>query len=95
MLLDGAPAFKILGVYRVKRVSSRGSTAPRPWASLAIRLSGSSRFESEGEQLSAPEGSVIYIPEGVSFSILLMNILSPYIEIWTRRVALGAGGKVK
>lgn len=34
-------------------------------------------------------------PEGVSFSILLMNILSPYIEIWTRRVALGAGGKVK
>ena len=68
MLLDGAPAFKILGVYRVKRDSSRGSTAPRPWASLAIRLSGSSRFESEGEQVSAPEGSVIYIPEGVSFS---------------------------
>jgi len=68
MLLESAPAFKILGVYRVKRAAGRGSTAPRPWASLAIRLSGSSRFESEGESISAPEGSVIYIPEGVSFS---------------------------
>jgi electron transport complex protein RnfD len=28
-------------------------------------------------------------PEGVSFSILLMNILSPYIEKWTERPALG------
>ena len=68
MLLDSAPAFKILGAYRVKRESGRGSSAPRPWASFAIRLSGSSRFESEGESISAPEGSVIYIPEGVSFS---------------------------
>ena len=28
-------------------------------------------------------------PEGVSFSILLMNILSPYIEKWTAPKALG------
>ncbi len=32
-------------------------------------------------------------PEGVSFSILLMNILSPYIEKWTRKKPLG--GKTK
>lgn len=32
-------------------------------------------------------------PEGVSFSILLMNILSPYIEKWTAPKALG--GKKK
>lgn len=33
-------------------------------------------------------------PEGVSFSILLMNILSPYIERWTAKKPLGAkGGK--
>jgi electron transport complex protein RnfD len=32
-------------------------------------------------------------PEGVSFSILLMNILSPYIEKWTARTPLG--GKKK
>jgi electron transport complex protein RnfD len=28
-------------------------------------------------------------PEGVSFSILVMNILSPYIERWTQKKALG------
>ena len=28
-------------------------------------------------------------PEGVSFSILLMNILSPYIEKWTAKTPLG------
>ncbi len=31
-------------------------------------------------------------PEGVSFAILFMNILSPYIESWTKKRALG--GKV-
>ncbi len=35
-------------------------------------------------------------PEGVSFSILLMNIFSPYIEKWTAKRPLGAkGGKNK
>jgi electron transport complex protein RnfD len=28
-------------------------------------------------------------PEGVSFAILFMNILSPYIERWTQKKALG------
>ena len=35
-------------------------------------------------------------PEGVSFAILLMNILSPYLEKWTTPRPLGAkknGGK--
>ena len=32
-------------------------------------------------------------PEGVSFSILFMNILSPYIEGWTRPRAFGKRGK--
>lgn len=31
-------------------------------------------------------------PEGVSFAILLMNILSPYIEKWTKPRALGKRG---
>ncbi len=31
-------------------------------------------------------------PEGVSFAILFMNILSPYIEKWTKKKPLGAGG---
>ncbi len=32
-------------------------------------------------------------PEGVSFAILFMNILTPYIESWTRRRVFGVGGK--
>ena len=32
-------------------------------------------------------------PEGVSFAILFMNILSPYIEKWTAKIPLG--GKAK
>lgn len=31
-------------------------------------------------------------PEGVSFAILLMNILTPYIDSWTRRKVFGTGG---
>jgi len=32
-------------------------------------------------------------PEGVSFAILFMNILSPYVMSWTRRRVFGMGGK--
>ena len=32
-------------------------------------------------------------PEGVSFAILFMNILTPYIEKWTKRRPLGAAKK--
>lgn len=32
-------------------------------------------------------------PEGVSFAILLMNILNPFIEQWTTRKVFGLGGK--
>jgi electron transport complex protein RnfD len=31
-------------------------------------------------------------PEGVSFAILFMNILTPYIESWTKPRALGKRG---
>lgn len=33
-------------------------------------------------------------PEGVSFAILLMNILTPYIDGWTRRKLFGGGKKI-
>lgn len=32
-------------------------------------------------------------PEGVSFAILFMNILTPYIDSWTKHKVFGAGGK--
>ncbi len=31
-------------------------------------------------------------PEGVSFAILFMNIITPYINSWTRRKVFGVGG---
>jgi electron transport complex protein RnfD len=34
-------------------------------------------------------------PEGVSFAILFMNILTPYISQWTRRKPFGVGGAKK
>lgn len=32
-------------------------------------------------------------PEGVSFAILFMNILTPFIDSWTRHKVFGTGGK--
>jgi electron transport complex protein RnfD len=32
-------------------------------------------------------------PEGVSFAILFMNILTPYIDSWTKHKIFGVGGK--
>lgn len=32
-------------------------------------------------------------PEGVSFAILFMNIITPYISIWTKRKVFTAGGQ--
>ena len=32
------------------------------------------------------------LPEGVSYAILFMNILNPYIMVWTKRKVFGAGG---
>ncbi len=34
-------------------------------------------------------------PEGVSFAILLMNIIDPYIDVWTARKVFGLGGAKK
>jgi electron transport complex protein RnfD len=32
-------------------------------------------------------------PEGVSFAILLMNILTPYIDNWTKKKVIGGAAK--
>ena len=34
-------------------------------------------------------------PEGVSFAVVLMNIISPYIEKWCTRKPLGKAGTQK
>ena len=33
-----------------------------------------------------------YLPEGVSYAILFMNILTPYISKWTQHKVFGKGG---
>lgn len=33
-------------------------------------------------------------PEGVSFSIVFMNVISPYIEKWTAKIPFGKRGKI-
>ena len=68
MLLQGSVAFKILDIYKIKREERRGVTGARPWAAIAFRLAGESRFESLGKVYEANEKSTIYIPEGVGFS---------------------------
>ena len=35
------------------------------------------------------------LPEGVSYAILFMNILCPYISVWTRHKVFGTGGAKK
>ncbi|MBE6644674.1 MAG: helix-turn-helix transcriptional regulator [Ruminococcaceae bacterium] len=71
VFFENIKAMKILDVYRVKRYSAiekKGWSDGRSWAAIAFRISGRSQFESNGRLFSADEGSVIYIPSGVSFS---------------------------
>lgn len=68
MFFQNFRAFKILNAFRVKRDGKGGTSEPRDWAALAFRISGSSKFHSNGEIFSADSGSVIYIPSGVGFT---------------------------
>ena len=62
-------AYSILGVYRVTRPDkSEGHEAGRPFAGLAFRTRGSSRFFFGVKQCVAKEKSILYIPSGVSYS---------------------------
>jgi len=68
MYFTNYTCFKILDVYHVTRKADSGQSRPRPWTAIAFRISGKSIFESEGRQLQAGSGSVIFIPEGTGFS---------------------------
>ena len=68
MFFQSCKALKILDAYKVTRDSKKGTAEARSWAAIALRLSGHSRFESNGKSYIADEGSVLYIPSGVSFS---------------------------
>ena len=68
MFFQNFRAFKILDAFRVRRDGKGGVSEPREWAALAFRISGGSKFHSNGEVFSADTGSVIYIPSGVGFT---------------------------
>ena len=68
MLHGTYTAFRIIDVLSSERRASGGSFEARPWAALAFRAAGSAVFLVEGKELTASEGSLLYIPAGVSFS---------------------------
>lgn len=67
MFFQNCKPFKIIDVYKVKRESKGGFTEGRERGAIAFRSLGHSLFESGGKSYSADEGSVLYIPSGVSF----------------------------
>ncbi len=60
--------FKILDAFSIRRPAAQLSCSARPWAALALRLSGESTFEWEGQKIIAGPGSVLYLPSGAAFS---------------------------
>ncbi len=68
MFFQNFRAFRILDVFRVSREGRGGTSEPREWSALALRISGESTFRSGEETYSAKAGSVIYIPSGVGFA---------------------------
>lgn len=68
MLYGTYAAFRLIDVLSSERRASEGSFEARPWAALAYREVGNSVFTVGGRELSAGDGTVLYIPAGVSFS---------------------------
>ena len=67
MFFQNCKPFEIIDIYKVKRESKGGFTEGRSWSAIAFRSSGQSQFESNDKTYLAEEGSVLYIPSGVSF----------------------------
>ena len=92
MFFQNFRAFKILDAFRVKRDGRGGVSEPRDWAALAFRISGASKFHSNGEVFSADTGSVIYIPSGVGFTRVGRDEELIILHLQT---ALGEGDKIE
>lgn len=68
MFFKNFTTFRLLDAFRVSRERHSGTSEPRDFTALAMRISGESTFRSGGESYTACAGSVIYIPTGVGFS---------------------------
>lgn len=60
-------AYKILGVYHVHRNPRNVLTKARDRISFAYRIQGSSTFSFQDDNIYAGNGSIVYLPKGVSF----------------------------
>jgi AraC-like DNA-binding protein len=68
MFFQSFKTLKILDIFQVKREKRNGVSSGRSWTALSLRLSGSSKFITQDKTYTASEGSILYIPEGISFT---------------------------
>lgn len=60
-------SFKILNVLHIKRGEETVYNKARSRSAISFRISGCTKFLCSGEELSAQEGTVTYIPAGVDY----------------------------
>ena len=60
-------AYRILGVYRIRRGKGIGNHSGRDFATLSYRISGSSRFFCEGKEHLAGSGCTVFLPQDTPF----------------------------
>ena len=58
---------QLLDVYHINRAARHSNIKKRDFTGLAYRLRGSSEFRTEKQTVSAPQGSLIYIPQYLAF----------------------------
>ena len=66
---SGENSFLIQDIFRVTRKKGTISYSGRDFSGLAFRFSGGSVFKYGTKQVSAPAGSITYIPAGLDFEI--------------------------
>ena len=61
--------FQIISVLEGKHKSGFFSVDARPYSAFSLRLGGRGVFKIGGETLTSCEGSILYVPEGMSYEV--------------------------
>lgn len=68
MLYEGNnPIIKIISVAEMRWKASEASVAPRPYAALAFRITGSARVEAGGNEYYVNQNEVLYMPQNLDY----------------------------
>lgn len=59
--------YELTSVLHLQRRADEFVCSPRAWTAVALRIAGTTVFESNGQTLCAGPGSVVYIPSGVRY----------------------------